>query len=163
MLTSENRRLQLDPGVTTDLALLRTAVQDAQNASSAEAIRLLSDAIDMVDGQPFDDAGYDWAYSEQLVSEANSLIIAAACQLTTLALADGLVDVARNGVRRALRAVPGDEDLYRCRLRVEGHSGNLAGVRSAYAELVTALKTLDVKPSEETVALYTQLVRRDVS
>jgi nucleoid-associated protein YgaU/DNA-binding SARP family transcriptional activator len=163
MLTSENRRLQLDPGVTTDLALLRSAVQNAQTTSSAEAIRLLSAALDMVDGQPFDDAGYDWAYSEQLVSEANSLIIAAACQLTPLALAAGVVDVARNAVRRALRAVPGDEDLYRCRLRVEGHSGNLTGVRSAYAELVAALKTLDAKPSDETVALYDRLVRHYVA
>jgi DNA-binding SARP family transcriptional activator len=163
MLTSENRRLRLDPGVTTDLALLRGAVADAQTASSAEAIRVLSDALDMVDGQPFDDAGYDWAYTEQLVSEANNLIVAATCQLTPLALAAGLVEVARNAIRRALRAVPGDEDLYRCRLRVEGHSGNLAGVRSAYAELTAALKTLDAKPSAETEALYTQLVRRDVA
>ena len=163
MLTSENRRLQLDPGVTTDLALLRSAVQDAQTASSAEAIRLLGGALDMVDGQPFDDAGYDWAYSEQLVSEANSLIIAAACQLTPLALAADLVDVARNAVRRALRAVPGDEDLYGCRLRIDGHSGNLTGVRSAYAELVTALKSIDAKPSDETVALYTKIVHRNVA
>ena len=163
MLTSENRRLQLDPGVTTDLALLRSAVKEAQTASSAEAIQLLSDALDMVDGQPFDDAGYDWAYTEQLVSEANNLIVAATCQLTPLALAAGLVEVARNAVRRALRAVPGDEDLYRCRLRVEGHTGNLAGVRSAYAELVTALKAIDAKPSDETIALYTQLVRRDAA
>ena len=163
MLTSENRRLQLAPGVTTDLALLRLAVHDAQPASSAEAIRLLSDAMDMVDGQPFDDAGYDWAYTEQLVSEANNLIVAATCQLTPLALAAGLVEVARNAVRRALRAVPGDEDLYRCRLRVEGHSGNLAGVRSAYAELVAALKAIDAKPCDETIALYSQLVRRDAA
>ena len=163
MLTSENRRLQLDPGVTTDLALLRSAVKEAQTASSAEAIQLLSDALDMVDGQPFDDVGYDWAYTEHLVSEANNLIVAATCQLTPLALAAGLVEVARNAVRRSLRAVPGDEDLYRCRLLVEGHTGNLAGVRSAYAELVTALKAIDAKPSDETIALYTQLVRRDAA
>jgi hypothetical protein len=156
-------RLQLDPGVITDLALLRFAVQDARTASSAEAIRLLGDAIDMVDGPPFDAAGFDWAYTEQLVSEANSLIVSATCQLVPLALAADLVDVARNAVRRALRAIPGDEDLYRCRLRIENHANNPAGARTAYAELSASLKTIGAVPSAETEALYAQLVRHNVA
>lgn len=156
-------KLQLDPGVTTDLALLQFAVQDARTASSAEAICILSEAIDMVDGPPFDAAGFDWAYTEQLVSEANSLIVSATCQLVPLALAADLVDVARNAVRPALRAIPGDEDLYRCRMRIETHAGNPSGARAAYAELVASLKTIGAVPSDETGALYAQLAKRSAA
>jgi hypothetical protein len=55
--------------------------------------------------------------------------------------------------------LPGNEVLYRCRLRVEHHGGNLAGVNAAYDELVTYLADLEAEPSARTTALYRELVR----
>ena len=49
--------------------------------------------------------------------------------------------------------------LYRCRMRVEHHAGNLAGVTAAYEELVTYLNDLETEPSPATSALFHDLVR----
>ncbi len=150
-------RLMLDPRVTTDLALVRAAVTDAKQASSAEAIELLRAALDLVEGPPFDAPDYDWAYTEQLVTEASSLIEEGTGLLVDLALEAGLVDVCRTVIRRAMRAIPDTESLYRCLMRVEHATGNSAGVRQAFRELTTALKEIDAEPSEESVRLHRSL------
>ncbi|MGE3836041.1 MAG: BTAD domain-containing putative transcriptional regulator, partial [Acidimicrobiia bacterium] len=80
-------------------------------------------------------------------------------QLVDLALEAGLIDVARDAVVRGLRGLPGNEELYRCRLRVEHRAGNLAGVAAAYEELVTYLADLETEPSPATAALFHDLVR----
>lgn len=150
-------RLMLDPRVTTDLALLRAAVTGAKQASSAEAIELLRAALGHVDGPPFDAPDYDWAYTEQLVTEASSLIEEGTGMLVDLALEAGLFDLCRSAIRRAMRAIPDTESLYRCLMRVEHATGNSAGVRQAFRELTTALKEIDAEPSEESVRLYRSL------
>ena len=60
---------------------------------------------------------------------------------------------------RGLRGLPGNEELYRCRMRVEHHGGNVPGVSAAYEELVTYLADLETEPSTSTTALYQDLVR----
>jgi len=151
--------LQLAPGVVTDLAQLRGLVERAETASSSEAIGLLREALEFVTGPPFDAAGYDWAHRDQDVAEASTLIEQAAVSLADLALASGQVDVARDGLTRGLRGLPGNEELYRSRLRVEHRAGNLAGVRAAYDELVTYLADLETEPSPATTALYHDLIQ----
>lgn len=151
--------LHLADGVTTDLAVLRALVDQAQHAPSSEAIRLLREGLTLVNGPPFDAAGYDWAHRDQDAAEASTLIEQAAERLVALALDTDLVDVARDAIRRGLRGLPGNEVLYRCRLRVEHHGGNLAGVNAAYDELVTYLADLEAEPSARTTALYRELVR----
>jgi hypothetical protein len=146
-------------GVITDVTVLRSLVERAHQAPSSEAIELLREGLALVDGQPFDAAGYDWAHRDQDVAEASALIEHAAVQLVDLALDSGLVDVARDAIFRGLRGLPGNEELYRCRMRVEHHSGNLAGVSAAYEELVTYLADLETEPSPSTAALYHELVR----
>ena len=84
---------------------------------------------------------------------------AGAARLADLALASGQVDVARDGLTRGLRGLPGNEELYRSRLRVEHRAGNLAGVRAAYDELVTYLADLETEPSPATTALYHDLIQ----
>ena len=67
-------QLRLDRRVTTDLEILQSAVADAESASSVEAIQLLRAALTLVEGPPFDAAGYDWAHRDQDVASAGILI-----------------------------------------------------------------------------------------
>jgi hypothetical protein len=98
--------------------------------------------LSLVYGEPFDDAGYDWAIDAQLLFRAAELIEAAAVRAVELALSAGDVVAAREAVSRALVGLPGNEVLYRARMRIEAHAGNRAGVRSVYAELVSVLQDL---------------------
>lgn len=156
---SRGGSLQLAAGVTTDLAVLRHLVFEADGASSSEAIALLREGLSLVTGPPFDAVGYDWAYRDQDVAEASTLIEQAAERLAELALEAGQVDIAREAVVRGLRGLPGNEELYRCRMRVEHHAGNLPGVTAAYEELVTYLDDLETEPSPATSALFHELAR----
>ncbi len=151
--------LRVAPGVVTDLAVLQGLVDHARQAPPSEAIGLLRRGLELVGGPPFDAAGYDWAHRDQDVAEASTLIEHATEQLVDLALDTGMVDVARDAIVRGLRGLPGNEELYRCRMRVEHHAGNLPGVSAAYNELVTYLVDLETEPSASTTALYQELVR----
>lgn len=151
--------LRVSPGVSTDLVLLAGLVARADTAPSSEAIGLLRNGLELVTGPPFDAVGYDWAHRDQDVAHASALIERAAQNLVDLALDAGLVDVARDAVTRSVRGLPGNEQLYRCRMRVEHHAGNLAGVSAAYDELVAYLADLETEPSPATTALYQDLVR----
>jgi nucleoid-associated protein YgaU len=156
---SRGGSLQLAAGVTTDLAILRRLVSEADGASSSEAITLLREGLSLVTGPPFDAVGYDWAYRDQDVAEASTLIEQAAERLVELALEADQVDIAREAVVRGLRGLPGNEELYRCRMRVEHHAGNLPGVTAAYEELVAYLDDLETEPSPATSALFHELAR----
>lgn len=156
---SRGGTLQLASEVCTDLAVLRQVAAQAAAASSSEAVDLLREALMLVAGPPFDAVGYDWAHRDQIVAEASTLIEQTTEQLVELALATGQVDIAREAIVRGLRGLPGNEELYRCRMRVEHHAGNLAGVSAAYEELVTYLTDLETEPSIATVTLFHDLVR----
>jgi len=149
--------LRLHPRVTTDLHLLRRAVAAADDMSSTEAMSALRDALSMVDGPPFDAVGYDWAHRDQDVAEAARVIEQAVDRLVALALEAGQHDLARHAISRGLRGLPGDEHLYRLRMRLEAHAGNTRGLVGAYEELCVYLADLEVEPSPATTALYNEL------
>lgn len=153
-------QLRLDSRVTTDLALLRRALADAWTESSTVAIRMLQRAIALVEGPPFDAPGYDWAHRDQDVAEAAVTIAQTVERLVDLAVEGGRYGVARDALARGLRSLPGDERLYRLRMRVEAAIGNSAGVASAYDELCVYLADLDTQPSPTTVAEFHELVGR---
>ncbi len=149
--------LRLHPRVTTDLDLLRRAVAAADEMSSTEAMSALRDALSMVEGPPFDAVGYDWAHRDQDVAEAARVIEQAVDRLVALALEAGQHDLARHAISRGLRGLPGDEHLYRLRMRLEAHAGNTRGLVAAYEELCVYLADLEVEPSPATTALYNEL------
>ncbi|MGE3588171.1 MAG: BTAD domain-containing putative transcriptional regulator [Ilumatobacteraceae bacterium] len=151
--------LRLDPRVTTDLHVLRDVIDEAQATSSSEAIGLLRTGLDLIDGPPFDADGYDWAHRDQLVTDATTTIHQAVHQLLQLAAEAGHIDIARSAITRGLRALPGDEQLYRARMRLESDIGNLAGVIAAYQEVVVYLSDLDSHPAHPTTALFNELTR----
>ena len=78
-------------------------------------------------------------------------------RLVALALEAGQHDLARHAISRGLRGLPGDEHLYRLRMRLEAHAGNTRGLVSSYAELCVYLADLEVEPSPATTALYKEL------
>lgn len=149
--------LRLHPRVTTDLDLLRRAVAAADEMSSTEAMSALREALSMVEGPPFDAVGYDWAHRDQDVAEAARVIERAVDRLVALALEAGQHDLARHAISRGLRGLPGDEHLYRLRMRLEAHAGNTRGLVGAYEELCVYLADLEVEPSPATTALYNEL------
>ena len=151
--------LRLDRHVTTDLDLLVGGLEQARRSSSGEAIGLLRECLALVDGPPFDAAGYDWAHRDQDVAYASTAIEQAAETLVKLALEADLVDVAREAITRGLRGLPGNEPLYRCRMRVEHHAGNHSAIVAAYDELGVYLADLDAEVSPATTALYHDLTR----
>ncbi|GMU78499.1 MAG: hypothetical protein AMXMBFR46_12940 [Acidimicrobiia bacterium] len=152
--------LRLDARVSTDVALLRARFDAASVASSAEAIMLLRDGLALVEGPPFDGAGFDWAHRDQDVAEASTLIGQVVEMLVGLALDAGQVDVARDAVTRGLRGLPGDEALYRLRMRIEHQAGRHGEIIAAYDELTVYLNDLDAEPSAATTALYRELIRQ---
>ena len=149
--------LRLHQRVTTDLDLLRRAIAAADDMSSTEAMSALRDALSMVEGPPFDAVGYDWAHRDQDVAEAARVIEQAVDRLVALALEAGQHDLARRAISRGLRGLPGDEHLYRLRMRLEAHAGNTRGLVAAYEELCVYLADLEVEPSPATTALYNEL------
>jgi len=149
--------LRLHPRVTTDLDLLRRAIAAADDMSSTEAMSGLRDALSMVDGPPFDAVGYDWAHRDQDVAEAARVIEQTVDRLVALALEAGQHDLARHAISRGLRGLPGDEHLYRLRMRLESHAGNTRGLVGAYEELCVYLADLEAEPSPATTALYNEL------
>ncbi len=152
--------ITLGPGAMSDLTVLRSRFERAVGSSSAEAIPLLRDALDLIEGPPFDAPGYDWAHhTHQYVAEASALIEQAAELLARLAQADGNTDLARHALVQGLRALPGNEVLYRQRMQLEHDTGNLAGVAAAYAELMAILADLDAEPSESTLAAHHRLLQ----
>jgi nucleoid-associated protein YgaU/DNA-binding SARP family transcriptional activator len=159
---SANRRtntLHLDPRVTTDLDLLRQAHDEAAEAPTSVAIRVLRDALARVDGPPFDASGFEWASHDELyVADASNLIEAAAARLVQLATESGDIDLARWAAVHGLRGLPGNEVLYRARMRIEHAAGNYTALRAVWDELNHYLLDLDADPADATRALYNRLM-----
>ena len=81
-----------------------------------------------------------------------------ALTLVDLALEAGNLDLARYAALQGLRGLPGNEVLYRARMRIEDAAGNATAVRVAYNELRAYLDDLESEPSPDTRSLYGQLV-----
>jgi DNA-binding SARP family transcriptional activator len=155
--TRPDSTLRLAEGVWTDLELLRRLVAKAHAVDSSAALPLLVQALELVEGPPFNADGYEWANTDQLVSEAETLIERAALAAADLALDAGNLDLARWAVMQGLRGLPGDEPLYRARMHIEDAAGNPTAIRRAYSELIAYLDDFDAEPSDDTLNLYGQL------
>lgn len=70
----------------------------------------------------------------------------------------GDVEEARRAVIQGLRALPGNEPLYRERIRIEEAAGNTKAARSALMELIYYLEDLGTEPSTGTIAQYGHLI-----
>jgi DNA-binding SARP family transcriptional activator len=150
--------IRLHPAVMTDLAIFDALVTRAGHAASNEATELLHEALNLVHGEPFDDAGYEWAGSTQDDYQTHDQIVDAARQLYRLSVDSGDLATARFALVQGLKGIPGHEDLYRLRMQLEHRAANTSAVHAAFSELTRQLTVLDCTPSTETVTLYRELV-----
>jgi len=159
LATADRRQntYQLADGVTTDIALLRELYDRARNVSSSEAAGLLRAGLALVHGPPFAADGYEWARVNQHAHDAERLIEDTATWLVDLSLLAGDLDTARYAVMQGLRGLPGNEVLYRARMRIENAAGNATAVRTAYRELTDYLDDLESAPSPNTAELFESL------
>src|SRR5690606_35185420 len=93
----------------------------------------------------------------QYAHDAERLIEDAATWLVDLSLLSGDLDTARYAVMRGLRGLPGNEVIYRARMRIENAAGNATAVRTAYRELTDYLDDLESAPSPDTAELFESL------
>jgi nucleoid-associated protein YgaU len=158
---SHKGKLGLDVRVKTDVQLLQQALKSAPDLSSAEALMMLDRAHRLIDGPPFDAKGYSWAHDQHFVSEATEVVADATIELVDRALELDMIDIARQATRRAFRALNCHESLYRARMKVEHHAGNLPGVRAAYDDLCGELATVDGQPAKPTDELLRRLMNSE--
>jgi hypothetical protein len=160
--TKSSTTVRLDSGVGTDLAVLQRSLAEAATQSAGEAIENLSEALDLVRGVPFDSADFEWAHEQQFVADACETIEKATLRVVRLALELGEPAAAREAVTQGLRALPGNEPIYRARMEIEHALGNSDGVNNALRELTCVLAgAVDdgfaCDPSPETFATHSRL------
>jgi hypothetical protein len=154
---------RLGPAVDTDFRRLEQAYGAATTNGTAASMDAVGGALAAVRGTSFEGAGggYEWAHTEGLLARIEAIAADAA-----LLLAEWHLD-RRNTAKtlwaagQGLLASPGDERLFRIRMRAHDQAGNPAGVESVMDELCRVVEALepydDLHP--ETVALYEELRR----
>ena len=96
-----NDWIALSSSVRTDLDYFTDLVEYVDDGSCNEAIGILAEALDLVQGPPFDAPGFDWAHRLQHHQRACELIESTAIRLVRSCLLDaGAIDTARRGRRR---------------------------------------------------------------
>ena len=146
--------ISVHDSVKTDLKLFHELVAWSEQLSSNSAIDALRDALALVEGEPFDEAGYEWA---DLGVRMHDRIVEAAARLFELACDIGDLATARYALVQGLQGVPGHEDLYRLRMQLEHRCAGPSAVHGVFNDLTHHLDALDCEPSAETVAVYRQL------
>ncbi len=152
--------------VSCDLADLHRILADVDDAGDdTAAAALLTDALELVDGEPFTGAAdtWGWPYSHGLATNAITAIERAALRLGHLALAAGDIDQARWATTRgrlAITSVP----LYELGLDIAAAAGSIVEAEAIMTEARAAL-TDDDGPEYDDMLLgdltttYTRLVR----
>lgn len=160
----KDRRYRVSENVDSDLSRFETLFALAKSASEPEAVRLLSGALELVRGKPFDDtpSGYSWAHVEGFIARAEAIVADAAHMLAGIHLENGDASSATWAARKGLLASPGYEVLYRDLMLACEVDGNLAALETIMAELNTLLDTVDPDDNleSETTELYNRLRSR---
>ena len=152
------------PNVTTDLTRFNALVRRARAADdeAAEAV-LLRRAIRLLRGQLFEGvSGYEWVFTEAIVTEAEATISDAAHRLAQLELAQGDAEAANWAAARGLLAVPGSEPLYRDRMEAAHLNGDPTAVDRIVDELCRYVETLEPLDDlhSDTIDLWRRLGRQ---
>jgi len=125
------RSLRLSTSVGTDVDRFSSLV------ASSEPDRWHR-AFDLVRGRPFEGLLLsDWAVLDGTQAEVEALVADTALRAASHYLRRGCGREAERIVRRALRASPYDERLYRALLRATDAKGDRVGLRSTMAELLS--------------------------
>jgi transcriptional activator len=154
---------RLDPSVQTDVDALVAARTRARFQEPPGGAAILTEALEVVRGRPFDMAtGYEWAFTELHVAHAERVVVDVAHELAALTLALGDWRRALWATDVGLRACPASELLYQDRMRACAAAADRSGIESALRDLRRTLAAADSAdvPSRDTVELYEELHAR---
>lgn len=156
-------RYRVGPSVGSDIRRLEVAFAKANVSSADDVIDELAAALGAVRGTPFAGAtGYEWAHADGYLARIEAIVADAALLLSEWCYDRRDAARALWAAGQGLLASPGDERLFRMRMRAHDLAGNPAGVESVMEELCRVVESLephdDLHP--ETVALYEELSRR---
>ena len=159
---AEDGAYRLGSRVACDWSEFRHLTAAASGAPSGDAIGLLSQALKLIRGTPFDGVApgtYTWAWSEQVVSEIEVAVTDAAERLAELALDAADTQTADWAARQGLKVVPAHEGLQRIRMRAAAQAGDGDAVDQAYRDARRAAQAIDPHDelSDDTVTLYQHL------
>jgi hypothetical protein len=153
-------RISLQPTVSSDWIQFRILTGAGVPSSSTQALRA---ALQLVRGAPLADAAPgQWHWAEELRTDMISAVRDTGVELTTRALIDHDIDLARWAAARALMAAPGDELLLRARISTEHQAGNRPEVERLTLQLAAQARTLGVDLDPETVELLQEVMEGQV-
>ncbi|MCU1395609.1 MAG: hypothetical protein JWM34_4037 [Ilumatobacteraceae bacterium] len=153
--------LPLHPAVVTDAQVLADTLSTARALPSADAVLALRPALALVRDMPFAGAAYLWPDTEGTTTELILLVTSAATVLAGHSLALGDVEGVFWATGQGLKALPGHEELIALRMRAHGREGDLAGVRTEWANYERVLHSeafSDGEPAPKLVALRRELL-----
>lgn len=157
-------RYRVSEAVGSDLDRFEQLFAMAKSTTNTQAIRLLSGALELVRGRPFDEtrSSYSWAHVEGFVARAEAIVADAAHMLAQMHLREGDAAAATWAARKGLLASPGYEVLYRDLMLACEIDGNLGALETIMAELNALLDVVDPDDNleSETTALYDRLRSR---
>lgn len=121
----------------------------------------LTEALDMVRGQPFTGCYY-WWLEPATVESVTARIVAAAEVLAELSLGGRDPAAAVRAARIGIAVDPSAEQLWRIMMRSEHAAGNLAGVRGAWGRCLDVASEVaaDGLPDPATCEVYDELLAR---
>ncbi len=149
-------RIFLHPAVSSDWQRLQILTAAGVNKTSTSGLRA---ALDLVRGAPLADAAPgQWHWAEELRTDMVSAIRDIGVEVSSRALADHDIDLARWAAARALAAAPGDELLLATRIRTEHLAGNAAETERLTLQLAAQARSLGVDLDVETVVLLQEVM-----
>lgn len=153
-------RILLHPAVSSDWQRLQILTSRGINRASTSGLEA---ALQLVRGAPMADAAPgQWHWAEGLRTDMLSAIRDIGIELTTRALADSNLDLARWAASRALLVAPGDELLLVARIKTEHRAGNHPEVERLTLQLAAHARLLEVDLLPETVDVLQEMMEGQV-
>jgi hypothetical protein len=153
-------RITLHPAVSSDWQGFQILTSPAINRCGTSALRA---ALELVRGAPLADAAPgQWHWAEELRTDMISAIRDLGVELTSRALEDHDLDLARWAASRALAAAPGDELLMTARIRTEHQAGNAAETGRLTLQVAAQARSLGLDLDPETVNLLQEVMEGQV-
>lgn len=164
MLDERGYRLSAD--VTTDWDRFQALVARADTQPAVEAMAGYRQALELVDGPPFqgalDAARMGWVLAEHLDMTISARIVDVAGQLANLALEHRDWDLAQWAVEKVLSLEPTREELYQAWMHAAGGAGRPGQVTDVYRRLCHMLQSV-IDPLQEPSDESMQAFRRYTS
>ena len=153
-------RILLHPAVSSDWQRLQILTSRGVNRASTSGLEA---ALHLVRGAPMADAAPgQWHWAEGLRTDMMSVIRDIGVELTSRALAESNLDLARWAASRALLVTPGDELLLVARIKTEHRAGNHPEVERLTLQLAAHARLLEVDLLPETVDVLQEMMEGQV-